>query len=97
MSVHEQSKEPVSDASRAGGTPPDTGEPLVIAGEPYLRASDAARVIADSGVGVLSAGDTLRAHARAGDVRTYAVHKRSWLYHQGDVRAVAERLRQGAR
>ena len=94
--LHDEAAPHVKNPAGAPRTPPDAGEPLEIAGEAYLRASDAARVIADAGVGVLSAGDRLRAHARAGDIRTYAVHRRSWLYRQADVRAVAERIRKAA-
>ena len=65
----------------------------LIDGEPYLRASDAARILADAGVPFLATGRRLREHMRDGSIRVFEVHPRAFLYHEADVRAVAERYR----
>ena len=72
---------------------PDRTSAAVIDGEPYMRASDAARVLADAGVPFLATGRRLREHMRDGSIRTYAVHDRAFMYAEADVRAVAERYR----
>ncbi len=69
------------------------GVAISIDGEPFLRASTAARILTGSGVSPLDAGRRLHAAARAGRLRTVAVHARAWLYAEADVLAEADRLR----
>ena len=95
MSVHKQAPRTVRERTTHREAREDTSGPALplINGERYLRAGDAARVLSDAGVGVLSAGQVLRRHTRTGEVRTFEVHRRAWLYHRDDVLELAERYR----
>ena len=94
MSLHTRARRTVKDGTAP--TPPARANRTSVAmidGEPYIRASDAARIYADAGVPFLTAGKRLREHVQAGDVRAFEVHPRAYLYAEADVRAAAERYR----
>ena len=94
MSVHIRTPRTVKSRTEpTRQSAPDRTSAAVLDGEPYLRASDAARILADAGVPFLATGRRLREHMRDGSIRVFEVHPRAFLYHEADVRAVAERYR----
>ena len=93
MTLHDNSTLRVNSTRRRGTAASGHVGPILLDGEPHIRANDAARILVDvGGTSVISAGSVLRDHVKRGAVRAFQVHPRAWLYNEADVLALAERI-----